>query len=74
MKKDNLVLKLKNPTSRYDSKQFNKNHEWFIPRDRVNFYLTHDFHPYFAAFPPQLVARLLHYHSKRGDVFLDPFI
>ena len=74
MKKDSLVLQLKNPTNRYDSKQFNKNHEWFIPRDRVNFYLTHDFHPYFAAFPPQLVARLLHYHSKKGDVFLDPFM
>lgn len=74
MKKDNLMLKLKNPANKCNSRQFNINYEWFIPRDRINFYLTHDFHPYFAAFPPQLVARLLHYHSKKGDVFLDPFM
>lgn len=54
--------------------QFNKIDEWFIPRDRVNFYLTHDFHPYFAAFPPELVARLLKRYSKEGDIFLDPFM
>ena len=74
MTKDNLMLKLKDPANKYHSKRFNPNHEWFIPRDRVNFYLTHDFHPYFAAFPPQLVARLLHYHSQKGDTFLDPFM
>jgi len=55
-------------------RQFNKIDEWFIPRNRVNFYLTHDFHPYFAAFPPELVSRLLKKHSKVGDTFLDPFM
>jgi len=54
--------------------QFNKIDEWFIPRDRFNFYLTHDFHPYFAAFPPELVSRLLKKYSKEGDTFLDPFM
>lgn len=54
--------------------QFNKIDEWFIPRDRVNFYLTHDFHPYFAAFPPELVSRLLKKYSKEDDTFLDPFM
>ena len=53
---------------------FNKVDEWFIPRDRVNFYLTHDFHPYFAAYPPELVSRLLNKYSNKGDIFLDPFM
>ncbi len=55
-------------------KEFNKIDEWFIPRDRHSFYLTHDFHPYFAAFPPELVVRLLEKYSKQNDVFLDPFM
>ena len=55
-------------------KKFNKVDEWSIPRDRFSFYLTHDFHPYFAAFPPELVKRLLDRYSKEGDVFLDPFM
>ena len=37
MKKDNLVLKLKNPTNPYGSKQFNKNHEWFIHETELTF-------------------------------------
>ena len=53
---------------------FNKVDEWFIPRDRVSFYLTHDFHPYFAAYPPELVSRLLNKYSNEGDIFLDPFM
>ena len=53
---------------------FKYNDEWTIPRDRVEFYLTHDFHPYFAAFPPKLVSRILKHHTKPGDVFLDPFM
>ena len=56
------------------SPQFRYNDEWFIPRDRTEFYLTHDFHPYFAAFPPRLVSRLLQCHSEPNDVFLDPFM
>ena len=55
-------------------KEYNKIDEWFIPRDRHSFYLTHDFHPYFAAFPPELVVRLLEKYSKQNDVFLDPFM
>lgn len=53
---------------------FNKIDEWFIARERFNFYLTHDFHPYFAAFPPELVSRLLKQYSKEDDTFLDPFM
>ena len=59
---------------RNTEKKFNKVDEWSIPRDRFSFYLTHDFHPYFAAFPPELVKRLLDRYSKEGDVFLDPFM
>jgi len=55
-------------------KEFNKIDEWFIPRDRKSFYLTHDFHPYFAAYPPELVSKLLNKYSKKGEVFLDPFM
>lgn len=54
--------------------ELNKIDEWFIPRDRSSFYLTHDFHPYFAAFPPELVSRLLNKYTKVGDVLLDPFM
>ena len=54
--------------------KFKYRDEWFIPRDRTEFYLTHDFHPYFAAFPPALVSRLLVHHSKEGDTILDPFM
>jgi len=53
---------------------FNKIDEWIIPRDRFSFYLTHDYHPYFAAFPPELVKRLLLRYSKEGDILLDPFM
>ena len=48
-------------------KEFNKIDEWLIHRDREGFYLTHDFHPYFAAYPPELVKRLLEKYSKEGD-------
>ena len=66
-----MVLRTPNPTIKT---KFKFNDEWLIARDRFNFYLTHDFHPYFAAFPPELVSRLLTYHSKPNDVFLDPFM
>lgn len=56
------------------SRKFKFNDEWFMPRDRVNFYLTHDFHPYFAAFPPELVFRIIKHHTKPGDIMLDPFM
>jgi len=55
-------------------KNFSKLDEWFIPRDRPAFYLTNDFHPYFAAFPPELVGRILDRYSKEGDLVLDPFV
>lgn len=48
--------------------------EWFIPRDRESFFLTHDFHPYFAAFPPEIVSKLLKKYTKKGDLILDPFV
>lgn len=54
--------------------QYNKLDEWFIKRDREAFYLTHDFHPYFAAFPPELVKRLLDKYSKEGEKILDCFM
>ena len=68
---DELVLKTPDLVIK---NKFKFNDEWVIARDRFNFYLTHDFHPYFAAFPPELVSRLLKYHSKPNDVFLDPFM
>ena len=40
-------------------KRSKKIDEWFIPRDSSAFYDTHDFHPYFAAYPPNLVSRIL---------------
>ena len=55
-------------------KEYNKVDEWLIHRDRASFYLTHDFHPYFAAYPPELVKRLLEKYSKEGETFLDPFM
>lgn len=72
-KKQFNINKINNSIKRIE-KDFNKIDEWFIPRDRSSFYLTHDFHPYFAAFPPELVKRLLKKYSKNGDVFLDPFM
>jgi len=48
--------------------------EWLIPRDRSSFYLTHDFHAYFAAYPPELVSRLLKKYSQEGETLLDPFM
>ena len=55
-------------------KKYNKLDEWFIPRERYNFYLTHDYHPYFAAFPPELVKKLLIKYSKKEEILLDPFM
>lgn len=55
-------------------RKFRFNDEWEIPRDRIGFYLTHDFHPYFAAFPPELVFRIINYHTRPKDVMLDPFM
>ena len=74
MRKDSLnVEKIHETISEVESR-FKKIDEWLIPRDRFSFYLTHDFHPYFAAFPPELVSRLLKKYSKEGDVLLDPFM
>ncbi len=53
---------------------YNKLDEWVIPRDRESFYLTHDFHSYFAAFPPKLAMKIIERYSKEGDVILDPFM
>lgn len=47
---------------------------WIIPRDRDSFSLTHDFHPYFAAFPPQIPKKLIEEYSKKGEIVLDPFM
>jgi len=74
MKKDNFNIKKINKSNFLVEKQFNKLDEWHIPRDRKSFYLTHDFHPYFAAYPPDLVKKILLKYSKENDVFLDPFM
>ena len=74
MKNDKFDIEKINNSIKEVEKNFNKVDEWFIPRDRVSFYLTHDFHPYFAAYPPELVSKLLDKYSKEKDVFLDPFM
>lgn len=53
---------------------YNKIDEWYIARDRSAFYMTHDFHPYFAAFPPELVTRLINRYSNNNDSILDCFM
>lgn len=37
-------------------------------------YLTHDFHPYPARFPPQIPATLIEALTREGEVILDPFV
>jgi DNA modification methylase len=74
MTKDKTLLKSINKNIRKVEKKSKKVDEWLIPRDRTSFYLTHDYHSYFAAFPPEIVSRLLKKYSKKGDVFLDPFM
>ena len=74
MTTDKSLLKKIEKSIRTVENDFKKVDEWIIPRDRTSFYLTHDYHPYFAAFPPELVSRLLEKYSKQGDVFLDPFM
>lgn len=55
-------------------KKSKKIDEWFIPRDRSAFYDTHDFHPYFAAYPPNLVSKILFKYGKNKKTLLDPFM
>ncbi len=55
-------------------KKSKKIDEWFIPRDRSAFYDTHDFHPYFAAYPPNLVSKILNKYGKNKKTLLDPFM
>ena len=74
MKTDKTLLKEINKSNDKLENKFNKIDEWIIPRDRFSFYLTHDYHSYFAAFPPQIVSKLLEKYSKEGDTFLDPFM
>ena len=74
VKNDKPILKKINESNDIIENKFNKIDEWLIPRDRSSFYLTHDYHPYFAAFPPQIVSKLLEKYSKKGDTFLDPFM
>ena len=52
--KDNFDVEKIHKTISEVEDQYNKIDEWIIPRDRSSFYLTHDYHPYFAAFPPEL--------------------
>jgi len=74
VKNDKTLLEKIDTSNDIIENKFNKIDEWIIPRDRSSFYLTHDYHSYFAAFPPQLVSKLLEKYSKEGDVFLDPFM
>ena len=50
--------------------------EWAIPRDRKQFYLTNDFHPYFAAYPPLIVKKIIQKYGnqKKPGTLLDPFM
>ncbi|MSP64991.1 MAG: hypothetical protein EXR16_05120 [Bacteroidetes bacterium] len=74
MNSDKSLLEKINETINVVENKFNKIDEWIVPRDRSSFYLTHDYHSYFAAFPPQIVSKLLEKYSKEGDRFLDPFM
>jgi len=73
VKNDKTLLEKIDTSNDIIENKFNKIDEWIIPRDRSSFYLTHDYHSYFAAFPPQLVSKLLEKYSKEGDVFLNKF-
>ena len=63
VKNDKTLLEKIDTSNDIIENKFNKIEEWIIPRDRSSFYLTHDYHSYFAAFPPQLVFKLLDFHQ-----------
>ena len=44
-----------------------------VTRERSDFYLTHDFHPYYAAFPPKIPREIIDIFSHEHDVVLDNF-
>jgi DNA modification methylase len=44
-----------------------------VSREREDFYLVHDFHPYFAAFPPIIPRKIIELCSSPNDVVLDNF-
>ena len=44
-----------------------------VSRERSDFYLTHDFHPYYAAFPPKIPREIIDIFSCEHDVVLDNF-
>ncbi|WP_440681609.1 DNA methyltransferase [Candidatus Pelagibacter sp. HIMB1623] len=75
MNKDKIFKEIK-----LSNKQIEKKHklidEWSIPRDRTQFYLTNDFHPYFAAYPPIIVKKIIdkYGNKKKPGTLLDPFM
>jgi DNA modification methylase len=55
-------------------KKYRKIANWKIARDREAFYDTHDFHPYFAAYPPILVHKIFKKFGRNSKTILDPFM
>jgi len=52
---------------------FLRSQDWsFVDMDTS--YLTHDFHPYPARFPPQIPATLIEALSQKSAAVLDPFV
>jgi DNA modification methylase len=75
MKKDKIFRKIKINNLKIENK-YKFIDEWAIPRDRKQFYLTNDFHPYFAAYPPLIVKRIIQKYGnqKKPGTLLDPFM
>lgn len=75
MKKGKIFKEIKINNSKIE-KKYRFIDEWTIPRDRKQFYLTNDFHPYFAAYPPLIVKKIIQKYGnqKKPGTLLDPFM
>jgi site-specific DNA-methyltransferase (cytosine-N4-specific) len=47
--------------------------DWSAIKDSSSKELTHDIHPYFAKFSPEIPCYLIREYTEEGDVVLDPF-
>lgn len=75
MKKGKILREIKINNLKIE-KKYKFIDEWAIPRDRKQFYLTNDFHPYFAAYPPLIVKKIIQKYGnqKKPGTLLDPFM
>ncbi len=75
MNKDKIFKEIKLNNQKIE-KKYKLIDEWSIPRDRKQFYLTNDFHPYFAAYPPIIVKKIIdkYGNKKKPGILLDPFM